>query len=212
MNTDQLIDMLARDLRAVDPRLERRRLLLALGVGAAFSLGLTLALFGLQPGLEGGIPDAAFLVKAAYGATLASLLFVMASTLVQPGAAMPSWQRLSVPIGGLAVLAAVELASSPASQWENLLFGASWSRCPLRIAALSLPFLAALVIVARRQAPTRLRRTGAVVGAAAGSAAAIIYALACTETSAVFVLVWYTLGIALATAIGAAIGPRLLRW
>ena len=42
--------------------------------------------------------------------------------------------------------------------------------------------------------------------------AALAYALACTEPAAPFIAVWYTLGIALCGVLGAALGPKLLRW
>lgn len=212
MNTDQLIDMLASDIRPVDRRRHRVQLFAALGIGAGLSLALTLIVFGVQPGLGGGDGDTPLLVKSAYAATLAVLFLFTATALWRPGVPPQSWLPRLVPVAVLGVLAAAQLLSRPASEWPDLFFGASWTQCPLRIAALSLPILAGLVIVTRNQAPTRLRRTGAAIGALAGSLAAILYALACTETSAAFVLIWYTLGIALAAAIGAAVGPRLLRW
>jgi hypothetical protein len=82
----------------------------------------------------------------------------------------------------------------------------------LRIVALSLPITAAIGWAVRRQAPVRLRQAGAAVGLAGGAISASLYALACTETSSAFVLVWYSAGIALSTAIGALLGPRAMRW
>ena len=38
------------------------------------------------------------------------------------------------------------------------------------------------------------------------------YALSCTELSPAFVAIWYSLGIGLAGALGAALGPWTLRW
>jgi hypothetical protein len=38
------------------------------------------------------------------------------------------------------------------------------------------------------------------------------YALACAEPSPAFVAAWYTLGILATGALGAALGPRVLRW
>ncbi|MFX4982815.1 NrsF family protein, partial [Acinetobacter baumannii] len=34
----------------------------------------------------------------------------------------------------------------------------------------------------------------------------------CAEATALFVISWYTLGIAASAALGALAGPRLLRW
>jgi hypothetical protein len=49
-------------------------------------------------------------------------------------------------------------------------------------------------------------------GLAAGGLAAAIYALFCDQDSPLFVATWYVLGVLIVTAIGAAIGSRLLRW
>jgi hypothetical protein len=39
-----------------------------------------------------------------------------------------------------------------------------------------------------------------------------VYALHCNEMQAPFLAVWYLLGMLLPAAMGAAIGPRWLRW
>jgi hypothetical protein len=77
---------------------------------------------------------------------------------------------------------------------------------------LAIPIFIGLLWAYRRLAPTRLRAAGAAAGLAAGASAATLYCLHCPETSALFVLTWYSLGIAMMTAIGALLGPRLLRW
>ena len=80
------------------------------------------------------------------------------------------------------------------------------------IAGLSLPLFAGLFWSLRRLAPTRLTQAGAAAGLLAGSAAATIYAFHCTESTATFIAIWYTAGIALTTLMGAALGRFLLRW
>ena len=64
----------------------------------------------------------------------------------------------------------------------------------------------------RGLAPTRLLLAGLVAGGCAGGLGAAVYAFACTETSAPFLAIWYTLGMALAAGLGAVAGSRLLRW
>ncbi|MGQ3095938.1 MAG: NrsF family protein, partial [Roseateles sp.] len=56
------------------------------------------------------------------------------------------------------------------------------------------------------------RRAGAAAGLLAGCTATAGYALACTETSAAFVAVWYSCGLLASMALGAWLGPRWLRW
>ena len=73
------------------------------------------------------------------------------------------------------------------------------------------PRMAALRAL-RELAPTRLRLAGAAAGALAGGAGAAVYALHCPEFGAPFLAVWYVLGMALPVAVGAWLGPRVLRW
>ena len=132
--------------------------------------------------------------------------------LARPDGGFGGWRLIGLPVAMLGAVAGTWLAAGSYPSLPDALFGSSWSRCPFRIAALSVPVLAALGVVMRGQAPTRLRRAGAAIGLAAGAVAALVYALACTENSPAFVLIWYSLGIALATGLGALLGPRLLRW
>jgi hypothetical protein len=74
------------------------------------------------------------------------------------------------------------------------------------------PALAAALWAVRGLAPTRPRAAGFAAGLLAGSVGACGYALSCPEVSPAFVAVWYTLGIALTGALGAALGTRVLRW
>jgi hypothetical protein len=46
----------------------------------------------------------------------------------------------------------------------------------------------------------------------AGAIGAIGYSLHCPEAAIAFVAIWYTAGIVLAGALGAALGPLVLRW
>ena len=67
-------------------------------------------------------------------------------------------------------------------------------------------------MVLRGRAPTRLGLGCAAGGLFAGGVAAAAYGLHCPETAALFVVTWYTLGIALSAALGALLGPWALRW
>jgi hypothetical protein len=84
--------------------------------------------------------------------------------------------------------------------------------CPWYIAATSGPLLIALIWAVRGLAPTRLRLTGALVGLTAGGFGALVYCLHCPEVGAPFLAIWYSIGILIPCAIGALVGPRLLRW
>ena len=112
----------------------------------------------------------------------------------------------------LAIVSAIELAHIPPGDWLGAWLGGTWTKCPWLVLMLSVPIFAGLLWSFRRLAPTRLRAAGGAAGFAAGACAATLYGLHCPEVSAAFVLTWYTLGIALAAAAGALVGPYLLRW
>ena len=54
--------------------------------------------------------------------------------------------------------------------------------------------------------------TGATAGRLAGGVGALVYTLHCPELEAPFLGVWYVIGMAIPSVIGALLGPRLLRW
>lgn len=212
MTTIDLIDRLTGDARPVTPHALEQGVTIGLGIGAAITLLLVVALYGVQPALLTYDHGAPLMMKAAYALTAGGIALALASALIRPGAPEHDWRWLTVPAVALAALAAWQLASTPTVDWPALTLGGSWDKCPWRIAGLALPVMVGLTVAVRRQAPVRLRRTGAAIGLLSGATAATFYALACTESSAAFVLIWYSVGIGLATGLGALLGPRLLRW
>jgi hypothetical protein len=110
------------------------------------------------------------------------------------------------------LLAAFALGGAAGSERETLLFGTTWRACAFSIAFLSLPLFAGLLWAMKGLAPTRLALAGASAGVLSGAAAALIYSLHCPELGAPFLGIWYPLGMLIPAAVGAMVGPRLLRW
>jgi hypothetical protein len=78
------------------------------------------------------------------------------------------------------------------------------------VSAFAAPFV---FLSARKLAPTRPATAGLALGLATGGLAATAYGLLhCGEATVAFVATWYTLGIAAAGLIGAAVGRFALRW
>jgi hypothetical protein len=213
MTNNSLIAALSADLTPVRRPSIRQQLTVAGLVGGSISLAALIATLGVQPSLAsmGGIISLS--IKAGFAASLATVGLAATTQLVRPdGVPTKALQKVAAIFVLLASIALVQRGYTNDIGHSRLLLGASWQSCSLRIAALAIPIAAALGWVVRQQAPVRLRQAGAAVGLAAGALAAALYALGCAETSSAFVLVWYSTGIAISTAIGAALGPRLLRW
>lgn len=103
------------------------------------------------------------------------------------------------PFAVMAIVGAVEMALVPIGAWlatwlgGDMLGRGTWKSWPWPVLLLSTPIFLGLLRSFGRLAPTRLRASGAAAGFAAGARAATLYCLHCPETSAIFVLTWYTL-------------------
>lgn len=212
MSTD---DLIARLGAATERRKPRVGLLLAVAatVGALAALAMMMAVWGPRQDLSDAVGSMHFWMKAGYALALAAAGLIALERLGRPGERAP----IGMTLAGLAVLAVLALAAHelmilPRGAWMPVLKGHSWQVCSLRIAALSLPgFLAALWAL-RQMAPTRPRLAGAAAGLMAGGLGAAAYGVACNETAASFLASWYSLGMLAWVAVGALLGPRLLRW
>jgi hypothetical protein len=213
MNSDDLIATLAHDLRPV-PRHALGRLFWQGGLaGALVTLVAVGGVLGYRPDLAQALHGATFWIKSAYTISLAVCATAATMRLARPDGAVGGWLRLmAVPVLGLAIVAVGELANTPRGQWLALWLGHSWTVCSRNVFLLSVPIFVGLLWSLRRLAPTRLALAGTSAGMAAGGWGASLYCLHCPETSALFVLTWYTLGMAAAALVGRLLGERLLRW
>lgn len=172
---------------------------------------------GVCPPRAGLIPASMFAttvpwMKMAYAGALVVAAGWMTASLSRPAAPIVRPRALVAVFVAMAIVGAVCLLAQPEGARASALLGQSWLRCPWSVLMLSLPALAAALWAVRGLAPTRPRAAGFAAGLLAGSLGALGYALSCPEASPAFVAVWYSLGIALTGAVGAALGPRVLRW
>jgi hypothetical protein len=211
LKTERLIRLLAAGAGSAPRALVARRLAPVLAAGLLASVAASIAALGLIPAAMWS--SAAPWIKLDYAAGLGASCAWLVARLARPatpiGAA--AYAPLAV-VAAMLLLGAAELALAPAAERYSTLLGQSAARCPWAILALSVPALAGLLWALRGLAPTRLPLAGLAAGLLAGALGAAGYALSCTEQSAAFVAVWYSLGIALCGLLGAALGGRLLRW
>jgi len=213
METDELIHSLSADVPAVAPGAPARRIALGLGLGALGSATLMLAWLGPRADLAQAVATPMFWMKFGYAALTGLIAAGMLARLARPGARLGVAAALvAAPFAVVAAMALVRFAQAPPQARHALLMGHSSMICPWRILLIGLPVLAGAVWAVRGLAPTRLLPAGFAAGVCAGGLGAAVYAIACNETSAPFLAVWYTFGIAIVAAVGALAGSRLLRW
>ena len=213
MRTEDLIEALAAEAPTASADMPVRRVAFAAGLGAIAALAVLMLWLGPRPDLHVAMRGAFFWIKFAYAAAFAVSGVALVDRYGRPGG-RGRW-RWALVFAPVAVLAAMALAASLGQTSERMhadWMGHSWNVCPLRILALAIPSFLAALWAFRRLAPTRLSLAGFSAGLLAGGVSAAVYCLACDEATALFVVTWYTLGIFACGAVGALLGPRLLRW
>lgn len=213
MRTDELIHLLATDDRPVQRNAIEQRFVVAALAGIAGAGVLMLSLFGLRPDLLATMALPMFWGKLVFAAALAAAGLALLRRMARPGMALGHaalW--LAVPPLVMWAMALWALSQVSAAERMPLILGSTWRTCPFNIAALSVPAFVAGFWALKGAAPTRLVWTGAGAGLLAGALGALVYALHCPEMVTPFLAVWYVAGMAIPTALGAVLGPRLLRW
>jgi len=213
MKTDELVAMLAANAGPVAPAAGARRHAAALLVGTFGSVLLMALALGVRPDLRDAALLPMFWVKLAFPFSLAIGALIAAMRLSRPGARLGrAPAALAVPVLVIWAMAAWVLIDAPPAARKELVFGETWDLCSLYVAMVSAPAFVAALWAMKGLAPTRLALSGATAGLLAGAVGATAYALHCDEMQAPFLAVWYLLGMLIPTALGALLGPRLLRW
>jgi hypothetical protein len=212
METEQLIRTLAAD------NLHRARpvglvLALALLAAAPVSMVMFLTEFGVRPDVMTAMHNPFFDLKFVVTLALATSAIVVSLHLSRPEASLKGWAwLLLIPAGILIAGIASEMMMPQRLPMMTRLIGSNSRVCMTAIPLMSLPLLAAALIGLRHGAPTRPAVAGAIAGLLSAGLAATLYASHCTDDSPLFVTTWYTISTALVTAIGALVGPRVLRF
>jgi hypothetical protein len=212
MQTDELIAQLSTRLEPVKTGAVTRLLLCAALVGIAGSVLVMVLMLHPRRDMAIALTSVGMWTKLTYTFAIAAFGFWLVERAGRPGADMTRpTLLLALPVLAIALLAILQM-SAPGADMPRLVLGHSSRVCAFLVTLTALPTLAATFWALRRLAPTRLTLAGAGAGLFAGAAGAFVYSFHCTEGSAPFIALWYTLGIAVTTAIGAFAGRHLLRW
>ncbi len=211
MRTEELIRALAAD--ATRPPVPLNRYLVAALVGGvALSALLFLATLHARPDVAAGAWTPAFCFKLIVTLALAATSAALLSDVARP---MPGLRhRIVLVLAPVLLIGGVlfELFTVPSGDWAVRLVGHNAKHCLSLIPMLSAAPAACLLVALRHGAPARPGLAGAMAGLVAGAFGASLYALTCPDDSALFVATWYTIAIAVVTAVSSFIGARVLRW
>jgi hypothetical protein len=214
VNTERLSDLLSTNLQPADWRGFKRALFLAVAAGGIAAFGAMLATVGPRPHFGSPSHLEWSAVKLCFALSIVGTATPVLVRSARPGTEARALSVL-LPILMVSAAAVVALLLAEPGAWKDMLLGsASGSpvRCLLCIIGFAVIPLLALMHVLREGAPTQASLCGALAGVVAGAAGAAAYSVACVSDSVLFIAVWYVAGIAFCAALGALLGPRVLRW
>ncbi len=212
LDTESLIDLLARSAGPAAPAAPRRTFWLLAALGVALALALAVGLVGLIGMREMAHPS--FWLKQTMAVLIALSLLPAIRALAGPRLASPGLQEWSrwMAMPAVAVFATGALAWAMDGMEAEAAHAHGAIGCPVGIALLAVPLIAVALHGARRFAPTEFSALGLVMGLFAGALASSVYALTCYEMDPLHVWVWYLVGIGLSGLEGLALGRLLLKW
>jgi hypothetical protein len=212
MDTEHLIRTLAADSGS-HTRPVGQTLAMALLVVLPVTAALLLVTIGVRPDFMSAMHNPFFDLKFVVTLTLALPAIFISLHLSRPEASLRGWFWLLLLSPLVLVIAiASEMMTPQRLPMMTRLVGKNSMLCLSAVPVLSMPILAAALLALRHGAPSRPALAGALAGLMSAGLAATLYAAHCTDDSPLFVATWYTLSTALITAIGAAIGARVLRY
>ncbi|CAE6807975.1 putative anti-sigma-F factor NrsF [Paraburkholderia nemoris] len=213
MRTDDLVGLLSTGITPVKSRTVARRFGISLPVAAIGATALMATVFGVRPDLSAIIKTAIFWEKLAFPLCLAIGALIATVRLARPGAKVGTgWPVMAIPVVIVWIAAIAVLVSAAPQDRLPAILGQSWRACPFNILLLAVPGFIAVFWAVKGLAPTRLRLAGAISGLLASSIATVAYCFHCPEMNPAFWSIWYVAGMLLPAALGAVLGPKLLRW
>lgn len=213
MRTEQLIDILGANVEPVDRGQLPRAVLISVGVGLVAAVITIAAVLGVRSDLDQSRSVAFLLLKLVFTLAVVVPASLHLFKLARPGGEYTTRLALvALPFIAIWVVAAINLAAAPYSNWQTMLLGQEWRKCLVSIPLIAIMPFAAIVWAMRKAAPTDLTRAGSVAGLVAGGVSATAYAIHGTGDSLPYIALWYGSTIALCALMGAIFGSRLLRW
>jgi hypothetical protein len=211
-STDALILDLSADLAPVRRRSVRREVA-ALAVLAAGELALVLMAGGMRPDMGEVILSPFMAWKIGGLALLAGVSCAVAVRSFAPPAASRREIVLAFALAVL-VMAAGAFVTTAVESGQPLVERLSPARgllCAIAIVVLAVPLMGLLAVLMRRAAPVHPRRSALATGLAAATCGALVFTVCCPANDPLYIVVWYSAGIAAVAAAARWLLPRRFR-
>ena len=211
MNTDDFIAMLATGAEPVQPHVPERRMARAMATSLPLAF-LIMLHFGVRPDLLQVLGDPMLWVKFAFPGAVGVISLLLVLRLARPGMDTGHLAAgLTAPALAMCLLAAVVLLNAAPADRPGLVLGTTWQVCTVNIALISVPvFIGASGRSKGWPHPAGGRGCQRWLAGRCGRGICVCHPR--PELDAPFLLVWNGLDMLVPAALGAALGPRLLRW
>jgi hypothetical protein len=209
---DTLILDLSADLAPVKRRSLWRDSSLLLALGLA-ELVLVVGAGLMRPDMGRMIHTSFMAWKLGSLTLLAAVACTVALRSFAPPASSRRGLRLTMGLAGLAIVAGTAVASA-VDRGRPLLDRLSPMHgiiCAASIVLLALPMMAMLAVLMRRAAPVQPQQGAIAAGLAASSCGALLFSICCPMNDPLYIIVWYSVGMAATTAASRWLLPRRFR-
>ncbi|MEO7274663.1 MAG: NrsF family protein [Vicinamibacterales bacterium] len=212
MNTDQLIELLAREATPVSRRLSPAQRVALWAAMALLCVAIGLGHFGVRSDIGTAWRTTDMMLRVFLLASIAWLAVLTAFRLSVPGEDSRAWSRLwpltillvLIAVGSAEVFYAAAMgdAGSPVRAWT----------CARKVAFTgAVPAVLAIVLILRA-APLEPAWAATLGVLAAGAAGALTSELACPIRTPMHILLWHSLPVAVSAGIGLVVGNAMLAW
>ncbi|WP_454882924.1 NrsF family protein [Sphingomonas oryzagri] len=157
--------------------------------------------------------DALILELATGLALLAGLSCAVATRSFAPPASPRRGMRITFVMSGMVMIAGLVVASSAdgAQPLLDRLSPAHGMLCAAAIIVLSMPMMGALAVLMRRAAPANPRQSALAAGFSASTCGALVFTICCPMNDPLYIMVWYSAGVAVVTAVARWLLPKRFR-
>ncbi len=180
---------------------------------AAVEILFILAAGAMRPDMGRMILSPYMIWKIGSLALLAGMSCTVAMRSFAPPVLPRRGLRIAFGLAGLAMIGGLFLASSADSSRSLLdrLAPAQGLLCAVSIIVLSLPMLAMLAVLMRRAAPVHPNQSALAAGFAASICGALVFTICCPMNDPLYIVVWYSGGVAVVAALARWLLPRRFR-